>query len=152
MTESICFYTEMKWIVIQAVSQRKSCIFGNKASVCNIPWTVVEDWKVPEVSGGGTVSHSSSLNVLHNNQIPHACAEETFWRRFWNSSCIGIFSHPNGFVGEPWGWTCPQKPYCNGGRRRASLLSEGKGGEMCQYSQADKIYKTNTTIHSTKLT
>lgn len=47
---------------------------------------------------GGKVSQFS---VLHNNQIPHACAEETSWRRFWSSSCIGIFSHQSGSVGEP---------------------------------------------------
>lgn len=44
---------------------------------------------------------ASQFSVLHNNQIPHACAEETSWRRFWSSSCIGIFSHPSGSVGEP---------------------------------------------------
>lgn len=36
-----------------SVSKRVSCIFGYKASECNIPWTVLEDWKVPEASGGG---------------------------------------------------------------------------------------------------
>lgn len=77
-------------------------------------------------SGGGKVSQFS---VLHNNQIPHACAEETSWRRFWSSSCIGIFSHPNGSVGEPWDWTCPQRPCCSEGRRTASLLSRGRWEE-----------------------
>lgn len=72
---------------------------------------------------GGRVSQFS---VLHNNQIPHACAEETSWRRFWSSSCTGIFSHPNGSVGEPWDWTCPQTPCCSEGRRTASLLSSKK--------------------------
>lgn len=52
-------------------------------------------------AGGAAGGKVSQFSVLHNNQIPHACAEETSWRRFWSSSCIGIFSHPNGSVGEP---------------------------------------------------
>lgn len=76
------------------------------------------------------------FSVLHNNQIPHACVEETSGRRFWSSSCIGIFSHLNGFVGEPWGWTCLRTPCCSAGTRTASLLSEEeeeekKKDEMC---------------------
>ena len=79
--------------------------------------------------GGGKKEkrkYPSSVSVLHNTQIPHACAEETSWRRFWSSSCIGIFSHPSGSVGEPWGWTCLRMPCCSEGRRTASLLSVRK--------------------------
>lgn len=67
------------------------------------------------------------LSVLHNSQIPHACVEETFWRRFWNSFCTGIFSHPNGSGDAPWGWIGRRRPCCSVGRKRVSRLGREEG-------------------------
>ena len=84
------------------------------------------------------VGAASQLSVLHNNQIPHACVEETFWRRFWNSFCTGIFSHPNGSGGEPWGWICRRRPCYSVGRKRASRL---EGGEIKRNRSAFRCHQ-----------
>lgn len=93
------------------------------------------------------LEQNPGFNVLHNNQIPHACAEETSWRRFWNSSCIGIFSHPNGSVGEPWDWTCLRKPCCSVGRKTASLLWWGEREE-----KREKLFSDGTQIQAANVT
>lgn len=113
---------EMKWT---ALGKRKSAYLGKKNLLMWFPDSSPGKVKKRFFSLSG-VWKVSQFSVLHNNQIPHACAEETSWRRFWSSSCIGIFSHPNGSVGEPWDLTCQQKPCCSEGRRMASLLSGGK--------------------------
>lgn len=60
--------------------------------------------------------------MLHSSQIPHVCAEETFWRRFWSSFCTGISLHQSGSADEPSDLTCLQMLCCSEDKKKASPL------------------------------
>lgn len=90
----------------------------------------------------------------HSSQIPHVCAEETFWRRFWSSFCTGISLHPSGSADVPSGLTCLQKLYCSEGKRKASpLVGGGKGKKtkkkvsQCFYRAQSQIILTSTVVY-----
>lgn len=73
--------TELLLIWNQGGEKKKSAYFW---ALAVIPWHFPWAWKKKELTeaGGGSGGFSdgrkvSQLSVLHNNQIPHACEEET---------------------------------------------------------------------------
>lgn len=99
------------------------CTRENAFGLSFIPWSRVKKCVPSEEA------RVASLSAPHSSQTPRVCAAGTFWRRFWSSFCTGISLHPSGSAGGPSGWICLQTPGCSEGKKKASPLGRGRGGE-----------------------